>query len=278
MRTFLTIIIGLWVLGVLGVPQAEALNILVREVRRERQAEVLSVVYELQNASVDRWDLRRIEAHIFDDIGRRIELLRPVTTLTRLERDDVELIRIRIPSALVPEAHHLELRLFLEEFLRFPVADPPLKRLVYSFPLRPQTTPAPLVRGRRALRVERPGMVQASGGRRAILLRLINHGRETLSHVILLGKISGVSGTTLHKFQLPITPRHLSPGAEAYVSIPVPKPIVNRAKGISLQAVYRKTGTGRALQYVEDLEVDTNGGEPKPAPREDLKVVRSEPH
>ncbi|MFQ5848048.1 MAG: hypothetical protein ACE5IQ_10335 [Candidatus Methylomirabilales bacterium] len=263
MRTLIATLIGLVLLGMLGPREAEAINIRVREVRQQRQAEGLSVVYELQNASVDRWDLRRVEVHVFDQIGRRIELLRPVTTLGRLEREDVELIRARIPSMLVPEAHHLELHMFLEEVLGFPLADPPLKRLVYSFPLRPRPTPARLLRGTGTLRVEPAGMVERSGNLRVILLRLVNGGRATLSEVVLLGKITGISGP-LQKIRLSVTPTHLPPGAEAYVSIAVPMRILERARGLSLQAFYLKEEGGTAFRYLEDLKVRGRGGRSTP--------------
>lgn len=108
----------------------------------------------------------------------------PFTTLSRLERDDVEFIRTQIPATLLPAAHKLELRVFMQEVLGFPVADPPLKRLVYAFPLAAQTSP-PLFRGKGTLRVEPAGMVEWEGRPRTIQLRLINQGRERLSDIIL---------------------------------------------------------------------------------------------
>lgn len=262
MRTFIGTLIGLLFLGLLGPPKVEAVNILVREVRRERQPEGLSVVYELRNASVDRWDLRRVEVHVFDHTGRRMTLLRPVTTLARLEREDVEFIRARIPSTVLPEAHRLEVRIFVQEVLRFPVADPIPKRLVYAFPLRSETIRRLLRVSAGTLRVESAGMVQRSGGSRAILLRLINQGRETLSEIVLFGEISGVNGS-LQRLRLPVRPKVVLPGAETYVSVAVPPPILNKAKGISLQALYRKAAGGEAVRYVEDLQIRVRRNHPE---------------
>ncbi len=259
MRTLIGTIIGLLFLGMLGLRAAEAVNILVREVRREEQAEGLSVVYELQNASVDRWDLRRVEVHVLDRLGRRLTLLRPITTLARLEREDVAFIQTRIPSTLVPDAHRLEVWIFVQEVLRFPVADPIPRRLVYSFPLRSQTISRLLRASADTLRVERAGMVEEPGGARTILLRLINQGRETLSGIVLRGEIGGIHGS-LQQLQLPLTSKYLLPGAEAYVSVMVPKSILNRAKGISLRAFYRKANEPKDVRYVEDLKIRERGG------------------
>ena len=263
MRTLSGIVLGFLLLGMVGNRDAEAINIQVREVSREPQPEGLVLVYELQNASVDRWDLRRVEAHIFDHTGRRLDLLRPFTTLSRLERDDVEFIRTQIPATLLPAAHKLELRLFLQEVLGFPVADPPLKRLVYAFPLAPQTSP-PLFRGKGTLRVEPAGMVEWEGRPRTIQLRLINQGREPLSDMILVGEIRGRS-ESLQKLRIPVTPRDLRPGAEAYASITIPQHVLERAQGISLQAVYLKETHGKPARYVEDLEIPSRASRPEPA-------------
>ncbi|MGH7432975.1 MAG: hypothetical protein ACREJL_04405 [Candidatus Methylomirabilales bacterium] len=263
MRTLIGTVLGFLVLGMVGIREAEAINIQVREVRREPQPEGLVLVYELQNASVDRWDLRRVEAHILDHTGRRLDLLRPFTTLSRLERDDVEFIRTQIPATLLPAAHKLELRLFLQEVLGFPVADPPLKRLAYSFPLAPQTSP-PLFRGKKTLRVEPAGMVEWEGRPRTIQLRLINQGRETLSDVILVGEIRG-RNESLQKLRVPVTPRDLRPGAEAYASITIPQHVLERAQGVSLQAVYLKEALGNSARYIEDLDIPSRASRPEPA-------------
>jgi len=263
MQTLSGIVLGFLVLGMVGIRDAEAINIRVREVSREPQPEGLVLVYELQNASVDRWDLRRVEAHIFDHTGRRLDLLRPFTALSRLERDDVEFIRTQIPATLLPAAHKLELRLFMQEVLGFPVADPPLKRLVYAFPLAAQTSP-PLFRGKGTLRVESAGMVEWEGRPRTIQLRLVNQGRELLSDMILVGEIRGRS-ESLQKLRIPVTPRDLRPGAEAYASITIPQHVLERAQGISLQAVYLKETHGKPARYIEDLEIPSRASRPEPA-------------
>jgi len=269
MRTLTATVIGLVLLGMLSLREAEAssdhlkkccANIRVREVSRQMQPDGLSVVYEIQNASVDRWDLLRVEVHLFDQTGRRIGLLRPTTSLTRLEWEDVDFIRVRIPSELLPQARLLEIRIFLREFFGFPVADPLPLRLDFAFPLEPRKVPTPLRAMGGRLRVEPAGMVEWSGGSsRAILLRLLNESRHTLSEVILEVEISGVSGP-LQQLQLPVTPKHLPAGAEAYLSVEIPKVIVERAKGISLQAFYLKEEGGKTLRYVEDLEIRRRGG------------------
>jgi hypothetical protein len=263
MRTLSKIVVGFLLLGLVQICDAEAINIRVREVSREPQPEGLVLVYELQNASVDPWDLRRVEAHIFDHTGRRLDLLRPFTTLSRLERDDVEFIRTQIPATLLRVAHKIELRLFLQEFTGYPVADPPLKRLVYAFPLAAETSP-PLLRGTRTLRVEPAGMVEWEGRPRAIQLRLVNQGREPLSDVILVGEIRGKS-ESLQKLRIPVTPRDLRPGAEAYASITIPQDVLERAQGISLQAVYVKDAHGKPARYVEDLEIPSRPSRAEPA-------------
>lgn len=271
MRTLAATIIGMAFWGMIGPPEAEAVNIRVREVRREAQAQGLSIVYELENASVRRWDLNRVEVHVFNQKGRRIDLLRPIATLTRMERYDVELIRVRIPSALFPEAHHLELRVFVDEFTGYPVANQVPKRLDYYFPLAPQSTPtrrpatqARFLRAAGQLQVERAGMVEWEGSPRAIVLRVVNTGRDTLSDVVLQGEVVG-SYASLQQFHLPVTPMHLPPGAEAYVSLVIPKHIVSRAKSVSLQALYRKANEGEGVRYVEDLKIRGSGetSEPK---------------
>lgn len=278
MRMLMGTLIGLLFFGTLGLQQGlaaqsrtadsthEYMNIRVREVRRETQAQGLSIVYELENASVRRWGLRRVEAHVFDRDGRRIGLFRPASALSHLERGDVEFIRARIPSMLLPDAHRLEVRLFVVQFTGYPVADPVPKRLVYAFPLKPrptqarfQATHARLLRGIGRLQVERAGMVEWEGSPRAIVLRLINRGRETLSDVVLQGEITGTKGP-LQQFRLPVSPKYLRPGAEAYVSVAVPKAIVNQAKGISLHAFYLKAKEGDAVRYVEDLKFRGRAG------------------
>ncbi len=282
MRTLIRTLIGLLFLGTLGVQTGmaaqsrtadstrEPANIHVKEVRRETQAEGLSIIYELANASVKRWDLNRVEVHVFDRDGRRIGLVRPFLTLSRLERGDVEFIRARISSMLLPEAHRLEVRLFVEKFTGYPVADPIPQRLVYAFPLKPQpaparlqTTQARLFRGVGRIQVERAGMVQWSGGPRGIILRLINRGREPLSGVVLQGEIRGTRGP-LQRFHIPVTPDYLPPGGEAYVSVAISQIVVKKAKEISLQAFYHKAEEGGAIRYVEDLKIRQRGGSPEP--------------
>lgn len=263
MRTLIGTLLGFLVLSMVGMREAEAINIQVREVRREPQPEGLVLVYELQNASVDRWDLRRVEAHILDDAGRRLDLLRPVTTISRLERDDVEFIRTQIPATLLPAAYTLELLVFVQEVLGFPVADPPLKRLAYSFPLAPEKS-SPLFRGKRTLRVESAGMVEWEGRPRAIHLRLINQGREPLSDIILVGEVSG-RGESLQKLRVPVTPRDLRPGGEGYVSITIPQHVLERAQGVSLRAVYYKEAHGTSARYIEELEIRSRASRPDPA-------------
>ncbi len=263
MRTLIGITFGFLLLGMVGMREAEAINIQVREVRREPQPQGLMLVYELKNASVDRWDLRRVEAHIFDQDGRRLDLFYPVNRLSRLERDDVEFIRTQIPATLLSAAHKVELRVFLQEFTGYPVADPSPKRLVYSFPLAPQTSP-PLFRGKKTLRVEPAGMVEWEGRPRTIQLRLINQGRELLSDIILVGEIRGGS-EPLQKLRIPVTPRDLRPGAEAYASITIPQHVLERAQGVSLQAVYLKEAHGNSARYIEDLEIPGRASKPEPA-------------
>ncbi len=262
MQTLLATLIGFVLLGIFPLQQGEAVNILLREVRRQMQPEGLSIVYEIQNASVDRWDLRRIEVHLFDEGGRRVGLLRPVITLSRLEREDVEFIRARIPSELLPQTRYLEIQIFLAAVLPFPVLDRPPKRLAYAFPLEPQTIPTPLRAMGGRLRAEPAGMVEWSGGPRVILLRLLNQSRHTLSEVTLQVEISGTNGV-LHQLELPVSPKHLPAGTEAYLSVEVPKAIVEKAKGISLQAFYLKEEGGRTIRYVEDLEIRGRGGRPE---------------
>ncbi|MFQ5803142.1 MAG: hypothetical protein ACE5JQ_09635 [Candidatus Methylomirabilales bacterium] len=230
MRMLMATIIGLLFLGTLGLQTGmaaqsrtadsthEPVNIRVREVRRETQAQGLSIVYELENASVRRWGLRRVELHVFDRDDRRIGLVRPASALSYLERGDVEFVRARIPAQVVSEAHRLEVRLFVDKFTGYPVADPVPKRLVYAFPLKPQptrarfqTTHARLLYGVGRLRVERAGMVEWEGSPRAIVLRLINRGRETLSDVVLKGEITGANGP-LKQFRLLVMPKYLRHG------------------------------------------------------------------
>lgn len=259
MRTLLGTILGVIFLGMLGLRAAEGVNILVREVRQEKRPEGLSVVYELQNASVDRWDLRRVELHVFDRLGRRLTLLRPITRLARLEREDVDFIEARIPAVVLPEAHRLEVWIFVQEVLGFPVADPIPTRLVYSFPLKSQTIPRVLQARTEALRVERVGMVEEPDGTRTILLRLVNQGPETLSGIVLRGEIDGIHGS-LQPIHLRVTSKYVLPGAEAYVSVTVPKSILNLAKGISLRAFYHKAYGPEDVSYVEDLKIRERGG------------------
>ncbi len=275
MRTRVATIIGLALFGILGLraveadvgsspPIASTANIRVREVRQQMQDEGLLLVYELQNASLDRWILHRVEVHVFNKDGQRIELLRPGTTLTQLQRGDVDFIRTRIPPEILPEARHLQVHLFVQEYGTFPAANPGLADLVYPFALKHQTTPRALQAREGTLRVESAGMVEWEGGPRAILLRLINQGHQTLSKVILVGEITGTNGP-LRSFRLPVTPTHLTPGAEAYVSIPVPKRILEKAKGISLQAIYLKEEKGNVVRYVENLEIRGSRGLSKTA-------------
>jgi hypothetical protein len=111
-------------------------------------------------------------------------------------------------------------------------------------------------------------MVEWEGSPRAIVLRLVNLGDETLSDVVLQGEIVG-SYAPLRQFRLAVTPKHLRAGAEAYVSVLVPKHIVSRAKGISLQALYHKAQEGEGVRYVEDLKI--RGREQSPASKGYIK-------
>ena len=274
MRTLIATLVGLAFLGMLGLPLAKAdmgtsppiastSNIRVRLVRQQMEDNGLRLVYELQNRSLDRWILHRTEVHVFDKNSRRIELLRPVSSLRHLQRGDIDFIRTRIPAERLPEAYRLQLHLFVQEYGTFPAADPGLADLVYSFPLKPQSRPSRVVRAKPGtLRVEPAGMIEWAGGPRALLLRVTNHSTHTLARITLRGAITGTKGP-LHTIRLRVNPTHLRPGAETYVSVPVPKSIIKKAKGLALQALYLTTEQGPDVTYVEDLEIGKSGGKQK---------------
>ena len=271
MRTLIATLVGLAFLGMLGPPLATAdmgtsppiaskANIRVRLVRQQTQDDGLRLVYEIQNRSLDRWILHRVEVHVFDQNSQRIELLRPAFALRQLQRGNTDFIRTRIPAEILPEAYRLELHLFVQEYGTFPAADPGLADLVYSFPLRPQTRPSRVVRAKPGtLRVQPAGMIEWAGGPRALLLRLTNHSPYTLARITLRGAITGPNGP-LHTIRLRVSPTHLGPGVETYVSVTFPPSIIKRAKGIALQALYLTTEKGPDVTYVEDLEIGKSGG------------------
>ncbi|MBI3002659.1 MAG: hypothetical protein HYY54_03380, partial [candidate division NC10 bacterium] len=75
--------------------QAEALSFKVREVRRSREAEVVTITYEVENASVqaesvseDAVRLNRAELELTDPFGRRLDILPLVVPTHRFDRGE----------------------------------------------------------------------------------------------------------------------------------------------------------------------------------------------
>ena len=220
--------------------EAAALNLKVREVRRIREAEVATITYEVENASVELVRLRRAELLLTDALGRRLDIL-PLSVPTHLlERGEAAFLRARTQESHLREAALLTLRLYPDPPSPFPVLetretrvppvearfDGPAARRVLSPAARPEG-PAPLRPGPWRLRLA--GTVLAPTRDAVLLLyALTGPGVSAETPAILEVRYTG-GGALLEARALPV-PRGRD--GEAYVEVLLPLAVARLVDGM----------------------------------------------
>jgi len=235
MRTLQATVVSLILLAT--ATEAVALNLRVREVRRNREAGIVTITYEVENASVDTVRLGRAELQLTDPHGRRLDIFPLYPPTQPLERGEAAFLRARLQETRLTEAALLTLRLYPLSPSPFPVReagvppvearfDGPAARRVLSPAARPEG-PAPLRPGPWRLRLA--GTVLAPTRDAVLLLyALTGPGVTAETPAILEVRYSG-GGALLEARSLPV-PRGRD--GEAYLEILVPLTVARLVDGI----------------------------------------------
>lgn len=215
---------------------ALAINIRVREVRREHLEGEVTFVYEVENDSVDRVRLHQVEAHVFDRQGRRVELQRPFLDLNPMRPGDVAFLQVRLKAETRPLAEELKLRLLASRDLGFPVLEPRQpQQLEFRFPL--QGEPRKLHAPRRAprLKLQPIGFVERPDHpARFLVYRLTNEGPEAIRGVLELRYLGRGRLLPLKRH---LVLQHLAAGEERMIQVEVPKDVAPLLEGLEVKAV-----------------------------------------
>lgn len=229
---------------VLWSQPALAINIRVREVRREHLEGEATFIYEVENGSVDRVRFHRVEAHVFDENGRRVELQRPFLDVNPMRAGDVVFLRVRLRAEMRPLAEELRLRLLASRDLDFPIFEPRQPQpLEFRFPLKGE--PGKIHTPTRAprLKLQPIGFVEPSDHpSRFLVYRLTNEGPETFHGVLELRYL----GRGFLHVKRHLALQRLLAGEERMIQVGIPKDLASRLGGLEVKAV--------PLDGEEDLE------------------------
>ncbi len=253
MKTLQATVIGL--LLVVAATEADALNLKVREVRRSREAEALSITYEVENASVEAVRLERAELQLSDPLGSRLDVLPVIVSMHRLQRGEAALLRVRVPEARLREAALLTLRLYPSPPFLFPVREdvrvPPVE-VRFEGPaaprgLSPATRPDWRAPGRPGpWRLRLAGSILAPSGDAVLLLyALAGAGGPPETPAILEVRYSA-NGALLEARSIPVPAGR---DGEAYLEVLLPTAVARRVDGIEAR-LFAASGEGMAVHPV----------------------------
>lgn len=200
------------------VSQAWAINVRVREVRRSSLDQEVAFVYEVENASIDRVRFQGVEAHFFDEKGRRVELLRPYLELNPMKPGDVAFLRMRIGMDVMAFVSDLHLRFYAYEDPPVPLLKPQVRALTFEFPVKKGAGPR---FDKSGLRLKGLGFVESRARPKVLLLYSLRNEGNSLYNVIL--EFSFFRDGRLLDSQTHSLPDLLKKGEEAYIQVRLPK-------------------------------------------------------
>jgi hypothetical protein len=238
----------------LAAGDAEALNLRVREVRRSREAGVVTFTYEVENASVDAVRLGRAELQLTDPLGRRLDIVSILVPSHPLDRGEAIFLRAQTEERRLREAALLTLRLHPLPPFPFPVRDVPVSPVEVPFdgpaarrgasPTAPPTRREPLKPGPWRLRLA--GSVLAPTRDAVVLLyALASPERALETPAVLEVRYSG-GGALLDARSLPVPPGR---DDEAYLEVLLPVAVAQLVDGIAAR-LFAATGDGIAVHPV----------------------------
>ncbi|MGH7407919.1 MAG: hypothetical protein ACREKF_07940, partial [Candidatus Methylomirabilales bacterium] len=217
--------------------EVAALNLKVREVRRSRDAGVVSLMYEVENASVHAVRLERAELQMTDPLGRRLDILPLLIPIHPLERGEATFLRARVLETRLQEAALLTLRVYPLPPFPYPVTEvrvPPVETRFDGPAARRGLSPAARPEGPGLLRPG-PWHLRLAGSvlaptRDAVLLlyALTGPGVAAETPAILEVRYSS-GGALLEARSLPV-PRGRD--GEAYLEILLPLTVARLVDGI----------------------------------------------
>jgi len=217
-------------------PAALAFNVKVREVRRERLEGAVTLVYEVENGSVDRVRFHQVEAHVFDGNGRRVALQRPFLDLNPMRPGDVAFLQVRLGPEIGPLAGELLLKFLASRDLSFPVLEPRQpQRLEFRFPLRRELREIGDPKQVPRLKLQPIGFLERSNHpSRFLVYRLTNEGPGVI-HGILELRYLGRG----HPFPFTrhVILHHLLAGQERMIQVEIPKDMVHFLGGLEARVI-----------------------------------------
>ncbi|MBI4413022.1 MAG: hypothetical protein HY576_01470 [candidate division NC10 bacterium] len=239
---------------VAAATEADALNLRVREVRRSREAGVVTITYEVENASVDAVRLGRAELQLTDPLGRRLDILPILVPTHPLERGEAAFLSARTQERHLGQAALLTLRLYPLPPFPFPVREvrvPPVEARFAGpaaqrgrSPVAGPERTVPLRPGPWRLRLA--GSVLAPTGDAVLLLyALAGPGGAPETPAILEVRYSG-AGALLEARSLPVSPAR---DGEAYLEVLLPLAVARLVDGIEAR-LFAAAGEGIAVHPV----------------------------
>lgn len=224
--------------------QAWAINVRVREVRRSSLDKEVAFVYEVENASVDRVRFQGVEAHFFDEKGRRVELLRPHLELNPMRPGDVAFLRMRIGMDVMPFVSEVHLRFYAYEEPSVPLLKPQIRTLNFEFPAKK----GPGSRfDKSGLRLKGLGWVESPTRSQVLLLYALSNEGDFLYNAILEFRFFR-DGQLLDSQTHPL-PALLKKGEEAYIQV-----WLSREKALLINRVEVKA------YYFEEMDFRSKDG------------------
>lgn len=242
MRTLQATVTGL--LLVVAASEADALNLKVREVRRSREAGVVTITYEVENASVqarsvseDALRLDRAELELTDPFGRRLDIITLVVPTHRFDRGEGVFLRARVEETRLREAALLTLRLQPLPAFPFPVRGvrvPPVEAHFEgpAVPRQPSPASRPEWRGPRKpgpWRLRLAGSVLAPSGDAVLLLYALAGGGGPAETPAILEVRYSANGALLEARSIPVPAGR---DGEAYLEVLLPTAVARRVDGI----------------------------------------------
>ncbi len=217
-------------------PPALAFNVKVREVRRERLEGTVTLVYEVENGSVDRVRFHQVEVHVFDGDGRRIALQRPFLDLNPMRPGDVTFLQVRLGPEIGPLAGELLLKFLASRDLSFPVLEPRQpQRLEFRFPLRGELGGIGDPRRGPRLTLQPIGFLERPNHpSRFLVYRLTNEGPGVIHGVL---ELRYLGRGHLLPFTRHVILHHLLAGQERMIQVEIPKDMVHFLGGLEVRVI-----------------------------------------
>jgi hypothetical protein len=272
---------GVGLILIAAANQAEALNFKVREVRRSREAGIVTITYEVENASVqgesiseDSVRLNRAELELADPLGRRLDIIPVSVPRHPLERGEAVFLRAQTDESRLREAALLTLRLHPAPPFPFPVRETRVSPVEVRFEgpaAKRSPSPAALPARREAVkqgtwRLRLAGSVMAPTGETVLLLYALTGPVGTPDAPAVLEVRYSGGGALLDARALRVPPAR---NGEAYVEVLMPLAMARLVDGIEAR-LFSAAGDTVAVHPVTVLghrqQAGGPGGGTGPAP------------